>query len=76
MHKFEPLLYLQKKSWRKDYSMNQTSKEPITQILPDARYEKGHVTAIDVLVKLGYLKTQDVEDWRFGRIPYLKKIAM
>lgn len=56
--------------------MNQNSKElekKITQIVPAARYEKGHVTAIDVLVKLGYLKTQDVEDCRFRRIPYLKK---
>ena len=59
--------------------MNQKSKEPektITQIVPAARYKKGHVTGIDVLVELNYLKTQDVEDWRFGRIPYLKKFAM
>ena len=59
--------------------MNQNSKDlekKITQIVPAARYEKGHVTAIDVLVKLNYLKIEDVEDWRFGRIPYLKKILL
>lgn len=35
--------------------------------------EKGYISFIDVLIKIGKLKKEDYEDWRFRRIPYLEK---
>jgi hypothetical protein len=32
------------------------------------------VTAIDVFVHMDLLRKEDVESWRFGRIPYLEKV--
>ena len=32
------------------------------------------VTAIDVFVQIDLLRKEDVESWRFGRIPYLEKV--
>lgn len=34
---------------------------------------KGYISAVDVFVGLGYLTEQDVEAWRFKRVPYLEK---
>lgn len=38
--------------------------------------EVGYVSAIDVLVRMKRLTTKQVEDWRFGRIPYLEKVVL
>lgn len=32
------------------------------------------VTPIDVLIRMDILKPADVEDWRFGRVPYLERV--
>lgn len=32
------------------------------------------VTPIDVVVRMGWLSTADVEAWRFGRVPYLERV--
>jgi hypothetical protein len=32
------------------------------------------VATIDILVEMGRLTRQNVEDWRFGRIPYLERV--
>jgi hypothetical protein len=32
------------------------------------------VTPIDVFVRMDLLRKEDVESWRFGRIPYLEKV--
>ena len=32
------------------------------------------VTPVDVLVRMGLLMPQDIEDWRFGRVPYLERV--
>jgi hypothetical protein len=37
--------------------------------------EKGYVSPVDLLVKMERLTPQQVEDWRFRRIPYLERIA-
>lgn len=37
--------------------------------------EKGYAAPIDVLVKMEQLTVKQVEDWRFGRIPYLEKVV-
>ncbi|MEX1229188.1 MAG: hypothetical protein WEB58_03035 [Planctomycetaceae bacterium] len=33
------------------------------------------VAPVDLLLKLQYLKQQQYEDWRFGRIPYLERVC-
>lgn len=38
--------------------------------------ETGKVVApVDVLVKMDVLAPKDLEDWRFGRVPYLERVA-
>ena len=36
---------------------------------------KNFVAPVDVLVHAGVLRTNQVEDWRFGRIPYLERVT-
>jgi hypothetical protein len=33
------------------------------------------VTPIDVLIRMNLLRAAQVEDWRFGRIPYLERVV-
>ena len=35
---------------------------------------KEVVAPIDVFLEIGNLKMEKVEDWRFGRIPYLERV--
>jgi hypothetical protein len=42
-------------------------------ILGELSDKKGIVSTVDVLICLGYLSQAEVENWRFGRIPYLEK---
>ena len=35
--------------------------------------EKGHITFVDVFMKLGYLDSHDYESWRMRRVPFLEK---
>lgn len=37
--------------------------------------ERGHVTAIDVLVALGWLTPRRVDEWRQGRVDYLERVV-
>lgn len=32
------------------------------------------VAPVDVIVRLGWLSTADLENWRFGRVPYLERV--
>lgn len=32
------------------------------------------VAPVDVIVQLGWLSTADLENWRFGRVPYLERV--
>lgn len=38
--------------------------------------EKGYVSPVDLFVKMERLTPQQVEDWRFRRIPYLERVAI
>lgn len=38
--------------------------------------EKGYVSPVDLLVKMERLTPQQVEDWRFRRVPYLERVAI
>jgi len=33
------------------------------------------VAPVDVIVRMGWLSAVDVEDWRFGRVPYLERVT-
>ncbi|MEQ8704746.1 MAG: hypothetical protein RIC19_12545 [Phaeodactylibacter sp.] len=48
------------------------SVNDICSILID---EKGYISSIDVLIKLGYLSKSDYELWRFKKVPYLEKVC-
>jgi hypothetical protein len=34
--------------------------------------EKIYISPVDMLMKIGVLSAKDYENWRFGRVPYLK----
>lgn len=37
---------------------------------------KGKVVApVDVLMEMDILEPKDLEDWRFGRVPYLERVV-
>ena len=37
--------------------------------------ERGYAAAVDVLMDLGYLKKEQYENWRHGRVPYLERVC-
>lgn len=37
--------------------------------------EKGYVAPVDLLQRLGWLKPEDYENWRFRRVPYLERVV-
>jgi len=37
--------------------------------------EKGYVSAVDVLQKIGVLSKVDYENWRFARVDYLERVC-
>lgn len=37
--------------------------------------EKGYASALDLLVRMGKVTPKQVEDWRFGRVPYLERVV-
>ena len=37
--------------------------------------QKGHVTVVDVLVEMKRLTPAQLDDWRFGRVPYLERVV-
>jgi hypothetical protein len=47
----------------------------VVRVAERALADRRFVTAIDVLVGIGWLATQLVEDWRRGRIPYLERVV-
>ena len=36
--------------------------------------EKGYISPVELLVMMDRLKSKEVEDWRFKRIPYLERV--
>lgn len=46
----------------------------MNEVLSDILREKGYVSFIDVLIKMGKLNKEDYENWRFRRVPYLEKV--
>ncbi len=50
-------------------------EKKITQIISDLSNEKGFITAVDVLMKLGYLSKVDYEKWRKGQVTCLERVC-
>ena len=50
-------------------------EKKVKQIVHSLVYEKGFVCAIDMLLKLEYLSSQDYESWRFGKVDYLEMVC-
>jgi hypothetical protein len=41
-----------------------------------ALVKNGYVTAVDVLLGTGWVRPEQVEDWRRGRVPYLEQVVV
>jgi hypothetical protein len=54
---------------------NKDIDKKVKRLVHQNRYEKGFVSAVDVLMQLDYLTKKDYEDWRFGRVDYLEKVC-
>jgi len=50
-------------------------EKKINTMCHDLIEQKGIVTTIDVLLNLNYLTKEDLDSWRFGKIPYLEKVC-
>jgi hypothetical protein len=37
-------------------------------------HEKGYASPLDLFIKMGKISPKLVEEWRFGRIPYLERV--
>ena len=57
-------------NYRKDQLYASVAKA-VSEILATSNF----VAPVDVLLKLQRLTKQQVEDWRFGRIPYLERVC-
>lgn len=50
-------------------------QQRIAQVGNSALARAGYVTAVDVLVGIGWLDPPQVERWRRGQVPYLERVA-
>jgi len=50
-------------------------KEKLDSVMSQLLCEKKMITPLEVLLGAGILSPKDVEDWRFGRVPYLEKVC-
>jgi hypothetical protein len=46
----------------------------LNEALSELLREKGYISFVDVLMKIGKLTKDDYEHWRFRRIPYLEQV--
>ena len=35
---------------------------------------KGYIAPVDLFVEMGLLRDEDLQEWRFGRVPFLEKV--
>jgi len=50
-------------------------KNKIQKISNQLIEDKGFICSIDILHKLDILSKAQINDWRFGKIPYLEKVC-
>jgi hypothetical protein len=46
----------------------------VAQAFNELLEDKKYVAAVDVYLKIGMVDKKKLEDWRFGRIPYLERV--
>lgn len=51
----------------------QRSKERIREEIELQLKERGYATAVDTLIRIGWLTPANFEAWKKGKIPYLEK---
>jgi hypothetical protein len=54
---------------------NSELEKKINSIVYEVVNQQGHISSIDVLIRLGYLSQTDYENWRRGKIDYLEKVC-
>jgi len=54
---------------------NKELEKKVKQFTSELAYQKGYVSSVDVLLKLGYITESDYQKWRFGKIEYLEKVC-
>ncbi len=54
---------------------NQELEKKTIAAIQSLLYEKGFISTVDIFLRLGFLSQKDVEDWRFGRVPFLEKVC-
>ena len=47
----------------------------IVKVVESVLRSENFVTPIEVLISMGLLEKQNIDDWRKGRIPYLEKVV-
>lgn len=50
-------------------------KKKLHSVMSQLLTEKKVISPVDVLLGAGILSAKDLEDWRFGRVPYLEKVC-
>ncbi|MGM0881814.1 MAG: hypothetical protein ACQEXQ_12370 [Bacillota bacterium] len=50
--------------------LNKKVRHTMNQLI----HEKGYASPLDLFVKMGKISSKLVEEWRFGRIPYLERV--
>ncbi|MDK9712347.1 hypothetical protein [Acidaminobacter sp.] len=50
-------------------------KKKLDSVMSQLLSEKKVISPLDVLLGVGILSAKDLEDWRFGRVPYLEKVC-
>jgi hypothetical protein len=50
-------------------------KKKLYSLMSQLVYEKKVISPVAVLLGAGILSPKDLEDWRFGRVPYLEKVC-
>jgi hypothetical protein len=57
------------------FTMNrQELQKKVKQIVHQLAYEKGYVSPVDMLLNMEKITPKLVEEWRFGRVPYLERV--
>lgn len=54
---------------------NKELEKKVKQFVSELSYQKGYVSSVDVLLKLGYISQSDYQNWRLGKIEYLEKVC-
>ena len=54
---------------------NKELDKKIKSICHDLRYNQGFITTIDVLLKLEYLSSENLDKWKKGQVAFLEKVC-